>query len=71
MDRSEKSIAAIQNGSQESDGIPTDSRCGDQLVERCHNSVGQGIHPLSRYRIVALGGRSGVGNKGVHANTAG
>jgi hypothetical protein len=36
MDRSEKSLAAIQNGSQGSDGIPTDSRCGDQPVERCH-----------------------------------
>ena len=46
MDRSEQSIAAIQNGSQESDGIPTDSRCGDQLVERCHNSVGQGIRSV-------------------------
>ena len=35
-------VAAIQDNFQESDGISIDSRWSDQLVERCHNSVGQG-----------------------------
>jgi len=37
-----KETAAAQNCFQESDGVSTDSRCSEQLVERCHNSVGQG-----------------------------
>ena len=43
MDRLEKRIDAERNCSQESDGIPTDLRQSDRPVERCHNSVGQGI----------------------------
>ena len=43
MDRMEKPVAAERNHSQESAGIPTDSHRGDRPVERCHNSVGEGI----------------------------
>ena len=43
MDNVEKRIAAERNRSQESVGIPTDWCRSDRPVERCHNSVGEGI----------------------------
>jgi len=46
MDSIEKRIAAEQNPSQESAGIPTDWRRSDRPVESCHNSDGEGIRSV-------------------------
>lgn len=46
MDRSERESLRCETVSRNADGIPTDSRRSDRPLERCHNSVGQGMRSV-------------------------
>ena len=46
MDRSGRESLLYKTVSRNADGIPTDSRRSDQPLERCHNSVGQGMRSV-------------------------